>query len=183
MGRHIVQAAYRAYGSYCLHIWQERLKVNSAKSQIIFSRAVQQERQQILDYLGFQEGSLPVKYLGIPLTSSRLTIADCRPLIDKVDARLAGWNNQILSYAGWLQLIKSVLTTLHTYWASAFILPKGVLKTLEKKMRFLWQGSAGSKREGSLGISKPKEEGGLGIRSLTTTNQALMLKQLWRITK
>ncbi|KAL0292613.1 UNVERIFIED_CONTAM: hypothetical protein Scaly_2582000 [Sesamum calycinum] len=38
------------------------LKVNPAKSQIIFSRAVQQERQQILDYLGFQEGSLPVKY-------------------------------------------------------------------------------------------------------------------------
>ncbi|KAL0419002.1 UNVERIFIED_CONTAM: hypothetical protein Sradi_1313700 [Sesamum radiatum] len=90
------------------------LKVNPAKSQIIFSRAVQQERQQILDYLGFQEGSLPVKYLGIPLTSSRLTIADCRPLIDKVDARLAGWNNQILSYAGRLQLIKSVLSTLHT---------------------------------------------------------------------
>ncbi|KAL0292170.1 UNVERIFIED_CONTAM: hypothetical protein Sangu_3256600 [Sesamum angustifolium] len=109
------------------------LKVNPAKSQIIFSRAVQQERQQILDYLGFQEGSLPVKYLGIPLTSSRLTIADCRPLIDKVEARLAGWNNQILSYAGRLQLIKSVLSTLHTYWTSAFILPKGVLKTLEKK--------------------------------------------------
>ncbi|KAL0278057.1 UNVERIFIED_CONTAM: polyprotein [Sesamum radiatum] len=122
-----------------------RLKVNPTKSQIFFSRAVQQERQQILDYLGFQEGSLPVRYLGIPLTSSRLTIADCRPLIDKVDARLAGWNNQILSYAGRLQLIKSVLTTLHTFWASAFILPKGVLKTLEKKMRqFLWQGSAGS---------------------------------------
>ncbi|KAL0292602.1 UNVERIFIED_CONTAM: hypothetical protein Sangu_3252600, partial [Sesamum angustifolium] len=160
------------------------LKVNPAKSQIIFSRAVQQERQQILDYLGFQEGSLPVKYLGIPLTSSRLTIADCRPLIDKVDARLAGWNNQILSYAGRLQLIKSVLTTLHTYWASAFILPKGVLKTLEKKMRqFLWQGSAGSRnaKVAWAWITKPKEEGGLGIRSLTTTNQALMLKQLWRI--
>ncbi|KAL0293602.1 UNVERIFIED_CONTAM: hypothetical protein Sradi_6928600 [Sesamum radiatum] len=160
------------------------LKVNPAKSQIIFSRAVQQERQQILDYLGFQEGSLPVKYLGIPLTSSRLTIADCRPLIDKVDARLAGWNNQTLSYAGRLQLIKSVLTTLHTYWASAFILPKGVLKTLEKKMRqFLWHGSAG-RRNAKVAwawISKPKEEGGLGIRSLTTTNQALMLKQLWRI--
>ncbi|KAL0291251.1 UNVERIFIED_CONTAM: hypothetical protein Sradi_7030800 [Sesamum radiatum] len=118
----------------------------------------------------------------IPLTSSRLTIADCRPLIDK-SARLAGWNNQILSYAGRLQLIKSVLTTLHTYWASAFILPKGVLKTLEKKMRqFLWQGSAGSGNAKAWEwISKPKEEGGLGIRRLTTTNQALMLKQLWRI--
>ncbi|KAK4380900.1 hypothetical protein Sango_3019100 [Sesamum angolense] len=103
------------------------LKVNPAKSQIIFSRAVQQERQQILEYLGFQEGSLPVKYLGIPLTSSRLTIVDCRPLIDKVDARLAGWNHQNLSYAGRLQLINSVLSTLQTYWGSAFILPKGHL--------------------------------------------------------
>ncbi|KAL0295918.1 UNVERIFIED_CONTAM: hypothetical protein Sangu_3177600 [Sesamum angustifolium] len=159
-----------------------------ADDVLLFCKAhlpsIMQERQQILDYLGFQEGSLPVKYLGIPLTSSRLTIADCRPLIDKVDARLAGWNNQILSYAGRLQLIKSVLTTLHTYWASAFILPKGVLKTLEKKMRqFLWQGSAGSRnaKVAWAWITKPKEEGGLGIRSLTTTNQALMLKQLWRI--
>ncbi|KAL0294405.1 UNVERIFIED_CONTAM: hypothetical protein Sangu_3219200 [Sesamum angustifolium] len=145
-----------------------------ADDVLLFCKAhlpsIMQERQQILDYLGFQEGSLPVKYLGIPLTSSRLTIADCRPLIDKVDARLAGWNNQILSYAGRLQLIKSVLTTLHTYWASAFILPKGVLKTLEKKMRqFLWQGSAGSRnaKVAWAWITKPKEEGGLGIRSLT----------------
>ncbi|KAL0286732.1 UNVERIFIED_CONTAM: hypothetical protein Sradi_7141400 [Sesamum radiatum] len=96
------------------------LKVNPAKSQIIFSRAVQQQRQQLLDCVGFQEGSLPIKYLGIPLTSSRLTIADCRPLIDKVDTRLAGWNHQNLSYAGRIQLIKSVLSTLHTYWASVF---------------------------------------------------------------
>ncbi|KAK4381249.1 Transposon TX1 uncharacterized protein [Sesamum angolense] len=130
------------------------LKVNPAKSQIIFSRAVQQERQQMLDYLGFQEGSLPVKYLGIPLTSSRLTIADCRPLIDKVDARLAGWNNQILSYAGRLQLINSF--------------GKARLEGENAKVAWEW-------------ISKPKEEGGLGIRRLTTTNQALMLKQLWRI--
>ncbi|KAL0340220.1 UNVERIFIED_CONTAM: hypothetical protein Sradi_4538800 [Sesamum radiatum] len=59
------------------------LKVNPAKSQIIFSRAVQQERQQILEYLGFQEGALPIKYLGIPLTSSRLTLTDCRPYSTK----------------------------------------------------------------------------------------------------
>ncbi|KAL0300099.1 UNVERIFIED_CONTAM: hypothetical protein Sangu_3139400 [Sesamum angustifolium] len=160
------------------------LKVNPAKSQIILSSSVQQERQQILEYLGFHEGSLPIRYLGIPLTSSRLTIADCRPLIDKVDARLAGWNNQNLSYAGRLQLIKSVLSTLNTYWASAFILPKGILKSLEKKMRrFLWHGSSGSgiAKVAWVQVCKPKEEGGLGISSLIATNQALMLKQLWRI--
>ncbi|KAK4380929.1 hypothetical protein Sango_3017300 [Sesamum angolense] len=160
------------------------LKVNPAKSQTILSRAVQQDRQQILESVGFQEGSLPVKYLGIPLTSSRLTISDCRPLLDKVDARLAGWHNQNLSYAGRLQLIKSVLSTLHTYWASVFILPKGVLKLLEKRMRaFLWQGSSGSGHAKVAWdqLCKPKGEGGLGIRSLIVTNQALILKQLWRI--
>ncbi|KAL0292609.1 UNVERIFIED_CONTAM: hypothetical protein Scaly_2581600 [Sesamum calycinum] len=160
------------------------LKVNPAKSQIILSRAVQQQRQQLLDCVGFQEGSLPIKYLGIPLSSSRLTIADCRPLIDKVDTRLAGWNHQTLSYAGRLQLIKSVISTLHTYWASVFILPKGVLKMLERKMRtFLWQGPSG---EGQAKVAwdqicKPKAEGGLGLRSLIIMNQALILKQLWRI--
>ncbi|KAL0290489.1 UNVERIFIED_CONTAM: hypothetical protein Scaly_2668800 [Sesamum calycinum] len=96
------------------------LNVNPAKSQIILSRAVQQERRQIVEYLGFQEGSLPVRYLGVPLTSSRLTIADCRPLINRIDTRLAGWNQHNLSYAGRVQLIKSVLSSLHTYWASVY---------------------------------------------------------------
>ncbi|KAK4382098.1 hypothetical protein Sango_2905500 [Sesamum angolense] len=49
--------------------------------------------------------------------------------------------------------------------------------------QFLWQGSAGNRNAKAAWawISKPKEEGRLGTRSLTTTNQALMLKQLWRI--
>ncbi|KAL0304923.1 UNVERIFIED_CONTAM: putative ribonuclease H protein [Sesamum calycinum] len=163
---------------------RQGLKVNPAKSQVILSRSVHNQRQQILEHLGFNEGSLPIKYLGIPLTSSRLTIADCRPLLDKVDTRLAGWNNLNLSYAGRLQLIKSVLSTLHTYWASVFILPKGVLKNLEQKMRtFLWQGHTGrgNAKVAWDQICKPKAEGGLGISSLITMNQALILKQLWRI--
>ncbi|KAK4400796.1 hypothetical protein Sango_1185700 [Sesamum angolense] len=86
-------------------------------------RAVQHQRQQILEHLGFQEGSLPIKYLG-------------------------------------------------------------VLRNLEQKMRtFLWQGHTG---RGNAKVAwdqlcKPKAEGGLGISNLITTNQALILKQLWRI--
>ncbi|KAL0313683.1 UNVERIFIED_CONTAM: hypothetical protein Scaly_2911100 [Sesamum calycinum] len=52
---------------------------------------------------------------------------------------------------------------------------------LEKKMRrFLWHGSGNAKVAWEQ-ICKPKQEGGLGIRSLMITNQALMLKQLWRL--
>ncbi|KAK4384179.1 hypothetical protein Sango_3083900 [Sesamum angolense] len=57
------------------------------------------------DFL-IEEGFLPVKYLGVPLISSRLTMADCKPLIDKLDSRIAGWNHLNLTYAGRAQLIK-----------------------------------------------------------------------------
>ncbi|KAL0302794.1 UNVERIFIED_CONTAM: hypothetical protein Sangu_3077400 [Sesamum angustifolium] len=49
--------------------------------------------------------------------------------------------------------------------------------------KFLWQGSSGTGNAKVAWdqICKPKDEGGLGIRSLIVMNQALMLKQLWRI--
>ncbi|KAL0290461.1 UNVERIFIED_CONTAM: hypothetical protein Sradi_7049300 [Sesamum radiatum] len=136
------------------------------------------------DILGFQEGSLPIKYLGLPLTSSRLKVADCQPLIDRLNGRLAGWNHLNLSLAGRTQLIKSVLNSLHTYWASVFILPKAIVKIIEGKVRsFLWKGStsSGHAKVAWAQICKTTEEGGLGVRSVLLMNQALMLKQVWRI--
>ncbi|KAL0284387.1 UNVERIFIED_CONTAM: hypothetical protein Sradi_7200500 [Sesamum radiatum] len=116
------------------------LKINPTKSQVILSRAATQEKQRILDLLGFQEGSLPVKYLGVPLIASRLSIADCRPLMEKIDGRIA-----------------------------VFILPKGVIRAIETKLRsFLWQGSTGKgyAKVAWDQLCKPKTEGGLGIRNL-----------------
>ncbi|KAL0455324.1 UNVERIFIED_CONTAM: hypothetical protein Slati_0871600 [Sesamum latifolium] len=160
------------------------LQISPMKSQIILSRSVQTKRQQILDMMGFQEGTLPIKYLGVPLVSSRLSRADCHPLIQKVDRRLAGWNHLTLSFAGRVQLIKSVLSSLHTYWASAFILPKAVLKVIEERMRsFLWKGASGrgAEKVSWKQICRPKKEGGLGIRQVVYMNQSLMLKYIWCI--
>ncbi|KAL0295411.1 UNVERIFIED_CONTAM: hypothetical protein Sradi_6837500 [Sesamum radiatum] len=140
------------------------LKINPIKSQVILSRAATQEKQRILDLLGFQEGSLPVKYLGVPLIASRLSIADCRPLMEKIDGRVAGWSQLQLSFAGRTQLIKSVLSMLHTYWASVFVLPKGVIRAIETKLRsFLWQGSTGKgyAKVAWDQLCKPKTEGDL----------------------
>ncbi|KAL0289987.1 UNVERIFIED_CONTAM: Retrovirus-related Pol polyprotein from type-2 retrotransposable element R2DM [Sesamum radiatum] len=58
------------------------LHVNPNKSTIILSKAVRSERRAILDLMGFPEAVLPIKYLGVPLIASRLTVADCQPLID-----------------------------------------------------------------------------------------------------
>ncbi|KAL0430579.1 UNVERIFIED_CONTAM: hypothetical protein Sradi_0683900 [Sesamum radiatum] len=53
-----------------------------------------------------------------------------------------GWEGIMLSFAGRVQLIKSVLSALQVYWAMAFILPKHIIKEIEKRLRrFLWKGS------------------------------------------
>ena len=107
------------------------LRLNIQKSHIIISRSANERKGQLLSLLGFQEGHLPMRYLGLPLISSRLTISDCQPLLSKIDARIAGWEGMSLSYAGRVQIIKSVLSALSIYWASAFILPK-VIRSLRK---------------------------------------------------
>ncbi|KAL2225212.1 UNVERIFIED_CONTAM: hypothetical protein Sindi_3023300 [Sesamum indicum] len=80
------------------------LCLNVEKSHIIISRSAQNIREEPLAVLGFQEGHLPMRYLGLPLISSRLSIADCQPLLSKIDARINGWEGLALSYAGPLAL-------------------------------------------------------------------------------
>ena len=134
--------------------------------------------------LGFQEGHLPMRYLGLPLISSRLSIADCQPLLSKIDTRINGWERLALSYAGRVQIIKSVLVAMGVYWASAFILPKGVINDIEKRLRaFLWRGTgnSGYPKVAWKEICKPKEEGGLGLKDMGTLNRALMCKKLCEV--
>ena len=45
---------------------------NPNKSDIFLSGTLNAERDQIIRILGFREGELPMKYLGVPLLSSRL---------------------------------------------------------------------------------------------------------------
>ncbi|KAL2237706.1 UNVERIFIED_CONTAM: hypothetical protein Sindi_0962300 [Sesamum indicum] len=76
------------------------LRLNVQKSHLIILRSAQGLREEMLEALGFQVGLLPLRYLGLPLLSSRLTIADCQPLLVKIDKRIAGWEGMALSYAG-----------------------------------------------------------------------------------
>lgn len=136
--------------------------------------------------MGFEEGFLPVRYLGVPLVTSRLQHRDCLPLIDKMEKHLSSWKNRCLSYAGKLQLVISVPSSMQVYWASVFILPSSVLKAMEKLMRsFLW--ASGDLVKGQVKVAwndvcnKPKEDGGLIIRSLRLWNTSLMVNHVWNI--
>ncbi|KAL9233090.1 hypothetical protein vseg_008128 [Gypsophila vaccaria] len=154
------------------------LTVSKQKSAIFFDGVQEDLRQDILRVSGFAEGTLPFTYLGIPIQTTRIQKKDCASLIDKVCHRIHLMNPKHISYAGRLVMVKAVITTLHSYWASIFILPKGVLERIEATCRnFLWDSSADYKRVPLVAwnkLCKPKEEGGLGIKCLEISNQAMI---------
>ncbi|KAL0302173.1 UNVERIFIED_CONTAM: hypothetical protein Scaly_3040000, partial [Sesamum calycinum] len=131
-------------------------------------------------------GSPPVRYLGLPLISARLSVTDCQSLLQKIDSRIKGWEGIQLSFAGRVQLIKSVLTSFEVYWATAFILPKGIINEMIKRFRtFLWKGtsSSGYPKVAWETVCRPIEEGGLGIKDILALKRALMSKHLWAVIK
>ncbi|KAL0294562.1 UNVERIFIED_CONTAM: hypothetical protein Sradi_6878900 [Sesamum radiatum] len=136
------------------------LQANLAKSHLILSRSAGASRDTLLAILNFQEGHLPIRYLGLPLLASRLTIADCQPILQKIDARIKGWEGVMLSFAGGTHQIRPFCST-------------------EKRLRnFRERGYA---KIAWQKVCRLVNEGGLGIRDIQALNRGLMSRHLWRI--
>ncbi|OIT37314.1 hypothetical protein A4A49_65912, partial [Nicotiana attenuata] len=75
------------------------LQANLSKSEAYFGGVPTEGRQQILKLLGLSNGELPFKYLGVPLSTKKLSVLQWQPLIDKMTAKITSWNAKTLSYA------------------------------------------------------------------------------------
>lgn len=91
------------------------LTANCTKSSILFSNYEDDLKKDLISNLSFKEANLPVRYLGLPLFSSRLRLNDCLLLIEKHNSKLARWKGKLLSYAGKIELINSTFTSFHLY--------------------------------------------------------------------
>ncbi|GJW81795.1 RNA-directed DNA polymerase, eukaryota, reverse transcriptase zinc-binding domain protein [Tanacetum coccineum] len=79
------------------------------------------------------------------LGKSTLGINECKCLVEKVRAKVNCWKNKMLTYARRLQLISSVLSSIHVYWASVFMLPKVVIKDINRLLKgFLCRSNSSS---------------------------------------
>nr|GEU75564.1 RNA-directed DNA polymerase, eukaryota, reverse transcriptase zinc-binding domain protein [Tanacetum cinerariifolium] len=86
---------------------------NYNKSTIIFGSLDDEEKKDLLEVMPFKVEKLPIRYLGVPLTSKRLRAKKCKHLLDKVESRGSSWKNKCISYAGRLMLVAYVLETIH----------------------------------------------------------------------
>ena len=161
------------------------LKANHLKSTVFMSGISDEEKLKFVGILGFKEEKLPIKYLGVPLITKKLSYGDCKTLIERITARINSWRAKFLSYAGRLVLLKSILWSIQVYWSAIFILPSKVINEIEAKLRaFLWSGAELNVRKAKVAwrdVCVPKKEGGLGIMRLKEWNRAMMMKHVWRL--
>ncbi|KAL2943828.1 hypothetical protein RDABS01_032175 [Bienertia sinuspersici] len=161
------------------------LEISAAKSEVYCAWVATDILHRIRDLSGFKVGKLPFTYLGVPMSPKRIQPHECEKLVDKMCAKIKVWSSRNLSYAGRLQLVNSVLMSISTYWCQIFLLPNSVIQNIIGVCRaFLWHGTAISNKMSPVSweeVCKPKQEGGLGIRSLVHWNTAAVGKHVWAI--
>lgn len=161
------------------------LRISVEKSTIHLAGISNQIKNDIVTRFPFDLGKFPVRYLGLPLMTKKMTMNDCTPLLESIRHRIASWTTRLLSYAGRLELLKSVIASIINFWISAFRLPNGCIKEIDRLCSaFLWSGPELNTRKAKVSwvnICKPKKEGGLGIRPLKEANQVCCMKLIWRI--
>ena len=120
------------------------LKVNVGKSEIVPVGEVN-NLVALASILQCRAGSLPTKYLGMPLGTSFKAASIWNPILEKMEKKLLGWKRLYLSTGGRLTLLRSTLTSLPTYSLSLFTIHKTVAARMESIQRnFLWGSSEGS---------------------------------------
>jgi hypothetical protein len=127
--------------------WMSRLKIYFHKSKVFVFGAVQQERERMANMLNCSLGTLPMKYLGIPISDGRLKPSVFDHIVGKMEKRLDPWKGKHLSSGGRLILTNSCLSSLPIYIMGFYLLPNKIHKKMSSiRANFFWQGAKYSKK-------------------------------------
>ena len=162
---------------------QSGLGVSLTKTCFFSCGLSQPEIDHIKQTSGLTHGTLPIRYLGVPLCTRKLSMANCEPLISSVKAKLTSWSAKTLSFAGRLLLINTVISGITNFWCTTFTLPKFCIKTINSLCgAYLWKGTIEGHHTARVSwdtVTHSKEEGGLGIRDLLSWNTATSIRLIW----
>jgi hypothetical protein len=161
------------------------LKTNFDKSEIMMVLEDQEKSLFYAEMFGCQVGDWPAKYLGVPVSGSRILVKDEKPLIDKLQKKLDGWVGNSFSIGGRWTLIQSSLSGSLIYHMSIYLLSDTSLGNRTKIIRrFFWAGTSPKRKYYMVRwpiVCKPKSKGGLGIKNLKMFNICLLCKWWWQL--
>ena len=114
------------------------LKVNVSKSEMVPIGEVNNVHA-LAEILGRRVGSLPMTYLGMPLGASHKSLSIWNPILERIEWKLSGWKKLYLLKGDQPTLLKSMLSSLPTYFLSLFTIPTHVANKIKMLRRdFLW---------------------------------------------
>ncbi|XP_074288629.1 uncharacterized protein LOC141613783 [Silene latifolia] len=127
------------------------LQMKKGKSSIYSNGVDNLVLTDIIKYSSMKHGSLPFKYLGIPIASKKLSVLECNCLVERVVSRIRSIGSRKLSYAGRLVLIKTT----------------GIDNDKDSTL-VSWDQ-----------ICQAKKHGGLGVTDIIRWNKAALGKYIW----
>ncbi|XP_060198172.1 uncharacterized protein LOC132627088 [Lycium barbarum] len=132
---------------------------------------------------GFLDKNFPFTYLGCPIYIGKKRLSYFDNMLAKIIKRLNAWQGNMLSCGGRQVLITSVIQSLPIYMLSAINPPKGTLELIEKHIvNFFWGAINGKNKYHWTSWEKlcfPKNEAGIGIRSMDDISKTLTVKRWW----
>lgn len=126
-----------------------------------------------------------MKYLGVPISSKQLQMAEFRYINVKVRKRLTRWQGQWLSSAGKSILIEKCLSSVPNYSMGVYLLFEGIHQKLDTdRADFFWHGPQNKKKYHMVKcqtMACPKEFGVLGFTETRVMNACLLTKWISRL--
>lgn len=133
---------------YCVTKFAEVSGVSPSlqKSSSFFCNCSQDLIDWFDDKYGILRGQLVVRFLGVPLISSQLSINDYMPLVERITTHWNVGSIIFLSFAGRVQLIKVVLFSIQAFWSNPFMSPTAIHDLIQSLLtKFLWRGNINDK--------------------------------------
>ncbi|XP_058003653.1 uncharacterized mitochondrial protein AtMg00310-like [Hevea brasiliensis] len=121
------------------------------------------------------------KFLGLPAKIPRSKKKMFLYIKDKIQHKVVGWKEHLLSTSGKEVLLKAIATTIPVYTMSCFRFPKSICHAVNSALANFWWSKKNEERKlhwiSWRSMCDPKSQGGLGFKEIEAFNMALLAKQ------
>lgn len=145
-----------------LHRAYSGQQINLSNSAFCVGSKAAHMADEISSITWISQKQLPFTYFGVPAFNGKMKAVYFEYIVEKIRKRLAGWKAHNLSFGGWITLINSVLCSIPIYTLASSMVPKSVLRCIDKIIANFLLNSQGERCAHWISwesVCYPKEEG------------------------